>query len=86
MSGARDAAMMQAFRHECGILCAILTGLMESTWHTLLILDPSPPAPTCIVQSWVIFINMRKRKGFALGANFSSATASIAVFGAHPRS
>ena len=41
MSGARDAAMMRAFRHECGILCAILTGLMESTQHTRLILDPS---------------------------------------------
>ena len=36
-----DAAMMRAFRHECGILCAILTGLMESTHHTRLILDPS---------------------------------------------
>ena len=42
MSGARDVAMMQAFRHEYGILCAILTGLMESTYHTRLILDPSP--------------------------------------------
>ena len=42
MSGARDAAMMRTFRHECGILCAILTGLMESTHHTRLILNPSP--------------------------------------------
>ena len=42
MSGARDTAMMQAFRHEYGILCAILTGLMESTQHTRLILDPFP--------------------------------------------
>ena len=52
-----------------------LTGLMESTWHTRLILDLSPPVPTCIVQSWVIFINMCKLGGglHLLGANFSSA-------------
>ena len=48
MSGARDVAMMQAFRHEYGILCAILTGLMESTQHTRLILDPSSLVPTWV--------------------------------------
>ena len=40
MSGARDAAMMRAFRHECGILCAILTGLMGFRQCGLAILDP----------------------------------------------
>ena len=41
-SGVSDATMVRAFRHECGILCAALTGLMESAQHTRLILDPSP--------------------------------------------
>ena len=60
MSGARDTAMMQAFRHEYGILCAILTGLMESTQHTRLILDPLSPVPTCTARSWVVSVNMCK--------------------------
>ena len=41
MSSVRDAAVVRAFRRECGIVHAVLTGLSESTYHMRLVLDPS---------------------------------------------
>ena len=40
MSSVRDAAMVRAFRRECGVLCAILTGLMGFGQCGLAILNP----------------------------------------------
>ena len=41
MSSVRDVAMVLAFRHERGILYAVLANLSESTYRVRPILDPS---------------------------------------------